>query len=421
MARRLLWLEPFWLLALTPLILFPGRLLPTGWLPGVVLALFLFWPLRFGVTRQWLFPAPLHLALGMLLLWLPVNLWAAVDHAIAWESAGYLLLGVALYAAAISWPPFQRRPVLLAWGMVAGAVALALTGPFLSVQDSTWPLIGPLQQMAAPFAARLGESINPNILAGALVVLLPLSLTLALPRSVRREHRRENTVERVSERMGWLRTLLLLAAALLLATVVVLSGSRGAQLALGAALLLWLYLRWPVIVWATPLLLIVAAGLIDQIDPAALLDAAGSGSAVGGLDERIEIWGRALYAIQDFAFTGVGIGHFNQVIPLLYPYFLIAPSVDIPHAHNLFLQVGVDLGMPGLVAWLAIGLVVVVVAAGTVRRPANADAWALAASVLAGMVALLVHGQVDAALWGTKLAFIPWLLYALAVLTMQRR
>lgn len=415
MARRLLWLEPIWLLALAPLILFPGRLLPAAWQPGVVLALFLFWPLRWGLTRRLLPPAPLHLALGVLLLWLPINLWAAVDSAIAWEAAGYLLIGVAFYAAAISWAPLQQRPATLAGLLIVLASGLAVAGPLITVQERAWPLIGPLQQLAAPLAARLGESINPNILAGALVAVLPLVLALAFPRRV-------GPVTATSGgRWRWSLSLLLTLVALLLVAVVVLSGSRGAQLALGASLLLWLYLRWPVIVWATPLLLIAVAGVIDQIDPTVLLDSVGSGSAIGGLDERMEIWSRALYALQDFSFTGVGIGHFNQIIPLLYPYFLIAPSVDIPHAHNLFLQVGVDLGMPGLVAWLAIVLVIFVMAAGTVRRPAHADAWALAAGVLGGMVALLVHGQVDAALWGTKLAFIPWLLFALAVLGMKRR
>ena len=29
---------------------------------------------------------------------------------------------------------------------------------------------------------------------------------------------------------------------------------------------------------------------------------------------------------------------------------------------------------------------------------------------------MLVHGILDATLWGTKLAFLPWLLYALAML-----
>jgi len=41
--------------------------------------------------------------------------------------------------------------------------------------------------------------------------------------------------------------------------------------------------------------------------------------------------------------------------------------------------------------------------------------WALAAGVTAGLIAMIVHGLVDAVAWGTKLAFIPWLLYAQAV------
>jgi O-antigen ligase len=47
-----------------------------------------------------------------------------------------------------------------------------------------------------------------------------------------------------------------------------------------------------------------------------LLDRLSSGGEIGGLDERVEIWSRALYAIQDFSFTGVGLGAFNRVIPI---------------------------------------------------------------------------------------------------------
>jgi putative inorganic carbon (HCO3(-)) transporter len=146
-----------------------------------------------------------------------------------------------------------------------------------------------------------------------------------------------------------------------------------------------------------------------------LLDRLSSGGAVGGLDERLEIWSRALYAIQDFSFTGVGIGTFNQVIPLLYPYFLIAPSADIPHAHNLVLQVAVDLGVPGLIAWLAILMTVAVQGIVLIRRGPS-PLWAFGAGVLGSLAAMLVHGVLDATLWGTKLAFLPWLLFALAVL-----
>ncbi len=404
MVTRLLRLEPFWVVGVAIFVLLPGRLTPAAWQPFVVAALFVGWLLRWLATRRLLPPAPLHVALGVLLLWLPVNIWAAVDPATAWQAAGYLLLGVAGYGAAIAWAPLQQRPQLLAWLLVAFAAMLAVAGPLLPTPAATWPLIGPLQQAAAPITARLGESINPNILAGALVVLLPLVVALAV-----------GAPAAPPQISGWLRGLLWLLAGLIVA-VVALAASRGALLGVGTGLLIVIAWRWPRLGWVTPVIVAAGVGASIWLAPATWLDQLGSGGAVGGMDERIEIWSRALYALQDFSFTGVGLGAFNQVIPLLYPYFLIAPTVDIPHAHNLVLQVGVDLGVPGLIAWLAILLTVFAQLANVLQRRARDLASTLAAGVTGGLVAMLTHGMLDAPLWGTKLAFAPWLLFALAVL-----
>lgn len=399
---RLLRFEPLWVAGVAVFVLFPGRWLPVAWQPVVVAALFAGWPLRWLATRRFLPPAPLHIALGVLLLWLPVNIWAAVDTVIAWQAAGYLLLGVASYGATIAWAPLRQRPQMLAWLLVTLAGLLAVTGPLLPTPEVAWPLIGPLQQAVAPVTSRLGESINPNILAGAIVVLLPLVVALAVGApSAPAKH--------------WLRGLLGLLAGLIV-VVVVLAASRGALLGVGAGLLIVIAWRWPRLAWVAPIS--VAAGVVTSIwlAPATWLEQLGSGGAVGGMDERIEIWSRALYALQDFSFTGVGLGAFNRVIPLLYPYFLISPAVDIPHAHNLVLQVGVDLGIPGLVAWLALLLTVFALLVSVLRRHAHDLTSTLAAGVTGGLVAMLMHGVLDAPLWGTKLAFVPWLLFALAVL-----
>ena len=39
--------------------------------------------------------------------------------------------------------------------------------------------------------------------------------------------------------------------------------------------------------------------------------------------------------------------------------------------------------------------------------------WSLAAGTASALTAMLVHGVVDTPLWGMKLAFLPWLLFAL--------
>lgn len=61
---------------------------------------------------------------------------------------------------------------------------------------------------------------------------------------------------------------------------------------------------------------------------------------------RPELWSSALYGIQDFPFTGMGMNTFRQVVHVLYPLFSISPEMDIGHAHNEFLQAGLDLGIP---------------------------------------------------------------------------
>ena len=150
-------------------------------------------------------------------------------------------------------------------------------------------------------------------------------------------------------------------------------------------------------------------------------------------------------ALRDFWPTGIGIGTFNLIIPVLYPY--ANPLYNgVEHAHNLLLQVGVDLGLPGLVLfiWLLVAVIRVLISVirngGAVaaaasptalerqpksrthhvqRRVAHRQAalrWALAVGTLGAVVGMLVHGLVDAVTWGTKLAFLPWLFYTLAAL-----
>jgi putative inorganic carbon (HCO3(-)) transporter len=107
---------------------------------------------------------------------------------------------------------------------------------------------------------------------------------------------------------------------------------------------------------------------------------------------------------------------FNRIVPLLYPYFLIAPDVDIPDAHNLLLQVGVDLGMPGLIAYLAMLICLFVMLIQLLRQRDDALTWTLSAGLFGAFVAILVGGVFAAVNWGVKLAFVNWLLVALTVL-----
>jgi O-antigen ligase len=136
-------------------------------------------------------------------------------------------------------------------------------------------------------------------------------------------------------------------------------------------------------------------------------------------DARLAIWSRAVTMITDFPLTGIGIGTFSRVMSAAYPIpEHVIRTGTANHAHNLLLQVGVDLGLPGLVAYLAVWSAACVLAWRTyreARRENRLALSALAAGVGTSLVVLAIHGLFDAVTWGTRPAFLAWAVMGLAI------
>ena len=86
---------------------------------------------------------------------------------------------------------------------------------------------------------------------------------------------------------------------------------------------------------------------------------------------RVELWSRALYGIHDFPFTGMGMNVFRKVMPGLYPTYMATPGFDVAHAHNHLLQAALDLGVPGLIAYLALWIGTAALLVRVYRWPAE--------------------------------------------------
>jgi putative inorganic carbon (HCO3(-)) transporter len=406
--QRLAWLEPFWVILIGLALLMPPRFLPenlqsvlTSYRPALTFLLVLFWPIRWLAYGQLTRRTPLDWPLVFMLAWLPVNYWASVDKALSWTAISYLLFGVALYLALINWPPARQRPALIGWLILIVGIGLTLAAPLLSELTGSKlfrvPLIGNVLERLKTL---LPGTVNANILAGALTLIIPMPVALAIRHDWARRR--------------WLPISCALLSVMMLAALI-LTQSRGAYLATAVATGVILALRWPKLWYAVPVLLIAGGIAVIQIGPINLFGDAGSSSAINGLDGRLELWSRALYAISDFPFTGIGVGTFERVIPVLYPLFSIGPDTVIPHAHNLLLQVSVDLGLPGLIAYTALFINIFVMLINRLRQREAALEWALAAGTLGGLIAMFIHGLFDVPVWGTRPAVLPWLLIALAM------
>ncbi len=368
--------------------------------PALVVAA-CFWPIRWLAYRRLSARTAGDWAAGGLLLLIPVTLWATALPEITRTGVLQLLTGLALFYAAVNWADGRSRLGWLRAGLVLAGLGLALIAPF-----STALLSGKFSFLPRGWARLpnlLSETVNPNVMAGILIVLVPLALA-ALLFSWRRLRRIELA--------------LMAVAAVVSLAVIPLTESRSALISLAAALLVLIALRWRW-GWVALPLSALAAGLgIARIGVERVAALFSAGSAIGGLSGRPEVWSRALYMIQDFPFTGVGMGSFKPVANLLYPFFTLGPDADVPHAHNLALQVAVDLGLPGVIAWLALAGLVFAGAWQVYRRGrASGDGWltGLGAGLLASQAALVLHGLTDAVTWGTRPAVLVWAVWGLAM------
>ncbi len=412
--------EPVALVLVAPLLLFPT--VQPGWTAAGLVLLALLALARWAAAGE-LWPAtPFDAALLLFALMLPVAWWASAARDLSWPKLAGIILGLLAFRALVLGIRDRRT---LGWGLAAfaaagaGITAVGSLGASWSAKVAPLrPLVQRLPRLLADLPGAPDAGVNANQLAGAVLLYLPFCLALAL--GYWREGRRGIALAGLAgaaacggvllltqSRSGWLGAAAALAAFALLGGLT----SRRPPLRLAALALLVIGV---VALVAAPFVL--GPG-ISGLGPAA--GPAGAASTLDGLSQislagRIEIWSRALYAIQDFPFTGVGLGAFRRVVNLLYPLFTIGPDVDIAHAHNIFLQVALDVGLPGLIAYLALLWVAAVLGWQIARRAARLPRI-MALGLLAGLAGLHVYGLTDALALGSKPGIAFWMTLGLLV------
>lgn len=405
--------EPVVVIAITPLLLFPT--FRPAWTGAALALLVLVWVVRAAVRRETFPVTPFNAALLLFCLAIPAAVWASAAPELTIPKLTGLILGLAAFRvvafSAQPGKPFTAATVIfLVLGL--GMWALGLLGMRLPVLA---PVIQRLPAALVNLPGSPDQGINPNQLAAILVLYLPFLMALIVLGL--RERRAAVTLALAvvafaglatlvftRSRSGWIGfAVAALAFGLML---VALEGSRRMKRVVLAGA-------------AVALVAVLVAGVVllpQQLGQDTSLP--GGGQDVGqalqqlSLDARIEIWSRALYAMQDFPFTGVGLGTFRKVVNLLYPLFLVPPDQAPAHAHNIFLQTGVDLGIGGLIAYLAL-LLIGALAAWEAARHRGGVTRCVALGLLAALIGLHVYGLADALALGSKPGLAFWMVLGL--------
>ncbi|MGA7732028.1 MAG: O-antigen ligase family protein [Chloroflexia bacterium] len=360
------------LLLLAPLFLFSSPFSVLG-----VAAILALWVGRWLTQGFFLPRTPLDWPLAIMCTMIPVGMLASPNMDWSVGRAGLILYGVALYYAIVAWINSPARLEMATLAYLAAGSAMAA----LALLGTAWqykvPVLGDIAQwfpQVAHSLSRDSTGFHPNIVAGALLwVVLPLLALFIEALSSRKDRNDAN----LSWYAAALRDLRVLGALLLLTGgTLVLTQSRGALLgaAVGTGLIVYLY--WPRL---RPL--VAAVGVVGVVVLGSLLvswwnsrpaqyDSTTTPLSVyyDNFAVRMDIWKSALQGIREYPITGVGLDAFRRVMPVRYPAPSVPESYDIGHAHNQFLQATLDLGLPGLVGYLALWL-----AAGLMLRRWTVD------------------------------------------------
>ncbi len=396
------------LLSAAPLLLFPG-----SWRTLALLVLPLIWVGNRIFTGHFVPRTPYDGIIMCLLAMVAVSLYATYDIAVSLPKIAGVLLGVSAFYVVVSLADTAdrlRRVLIGIFLLIAAFSGLVLVGTDWGRKIPLLEQIGALLPMLVRGLPGADSGFHPAEVGGTLtwIVFLPIVAVIALWSQRRSLHGAAALIG-----LGGLSGVLLVA--------LVLTQSRSAWLgfAAGAALVLWLLGRWGrVVLIGAAMAGLIAAVLLgpDRLWPGNPVNSTDGqlGTVFNPtLSDRVEIWSRAVYGIQDFSFTGMGLGTFRYVMPVLYPLFTVSPDVDLGHAHNEWLQAGVDLGLIGLIAFVALQGLSLVLAYQAFRQPLPVTVHWLMVGVLAGLAAHGIFGLTDAVALGAKPGIFFWLLLAL--------
>lgn len=366
---------------------------------------------------RWRPPRPVAVPALALAAWGSASVAWSIDAFASYKAACVLavaVLGGLLLASAAT--PSQGRVLLGA--LVCGGAAAALAGAVELWGKSTpfpgLPVSGPFlyknataAYLLAAAALALGWSAEAAgwqagaLAAGAALMLAVLVLTLS-----------RGALYLAPAVLGLL--LALTPGARRPALLRRLGGALAAAALLAAALVALQPARWQGVPrGASPPLLPVAAGTVGEVAERLVLSR--ETSSVAG---RLSLWRAGLAMAADRPWTGFGLATYADA----FPSYQVDWRTYARDAHNAYVQLAAELGVPGLLTFVAVlaGALALLAGilparAGPPRPGAYRAPGALAAGCAAAVAALALHAGLDIDLQIPGMSLTFWLLLGAAL------
>jgi hypothetical protein len=329
--------------------------------------------------------------------------WATYDQATAWNKVWMVVTAALLYFSLKVQP---RRNLLYVSACifclgVGVSIYYFLTHDFVALPRKL-ELVNQIGRAIMNVRPQMGwEPIHPNYVAGMIAVTIPFILY-----PISESRKRGNTLP------VWVLPVIVIGLGVA-GLALVMATSRGVVLAMvggAGGWLVWRLSQFTGIrnrIKGEALFPILMMFYVCAVIVFLYIGPARSGSLFTsnyyyGDGSRAELFSRSLYLLFDYPITGGGLGSF----PGLYSHYLLGiPFFNVPNSHNLFLDVGIEQGVFGGLAFLSLYLASLWTVSSAVAKghKDNVFNWV----VLFSLIVVIIHGMVDNYLYngaGTVLA-----------------
>lgn len=398
------WIQLAVLVVLSPLFLFPRE--QWSWILAIV-------PLLMTARRivnkkffeRTIIDIPLLLLLAMVFI---TTVWNANPlHGLP-KIAG-LVLGIGLFYAITAVLKTEKLIKIGAILFLCGGVLFSLLGVLgmFTFRVKHLTLLMKLKEWLPRINFNLPgaeEGFHPNAVGGTLILIIPLFLVLLAAYLWKKMGEKAHIANG-----NRLMQLFLLVGLAITSGVLLLTQSRGAWLGLLLACVIVFFLfllkkKVFLMVFLVGILLfafVIAPSLLEN-DQVKLT----TRQAEGTLFFRIQLWNVVMPMIYENQLSGIGLNEFR------YQYEV---KRELSHPHNKLLLLAVELGLPGLIAYLALLGCMGIAVVRIWKKPGNG--W-LSLAVLGlgcGQLAHFIFEMTDAVPLGAKVNIFFWLSLALVI------
>jgi len=397
------WIQMAVLIVIAPLFLFPRA--DYWW---IVLIIPLLWIIRRFIGNSLMEHTPLDVPLLIFGAAVLIGLLRVEEFSNSFPKGAGVFFAIGFFYAVVA---LLKTGNLLKWAVglfLAGGFFFSLLG-LLGMPTFTEKHLTLLMKIKDKIpridfgmpGAELGFA--PTVVGGILLLVIPLFLTLLIYFYLNREKSPRYKIY----------SLLLLAGLLITGSVLLLTQARGAWAGLFISTILFgllglLNLLKKRKTLAVVIAVLVLAGLFIGIGVFSAVHAEqlqpGIRQVEGTLLFRLQMWDIAVPLVQSNPWWGIGLNNFRQVPEVRY---------FLSHAHNQFLHVAVELGIPAMIAFMAILLITGYMCFNVWRTSQNQ--W-FRYSILGlgwGQAAHVLFCLTDAIPPGAKVGIIFWISIAL--------